>query len=625
MSGKSPKSKMLLIEGRSLPLNFILCLATCVFAMLFASSFVSEHWTTTSVVYLSALLLSCIVLLLLRGFYLCSYFARIGIAVWFLIIGIYQLNDPLGFSAYLQELTASDAFSSFIQTLPAIIGKYLNGCIFLFSRIGMFFSIVMVLLGFSLAFKWFYKVSAVLTFVILLFSFGLSLFHLAQDASQPNSTVEHLQSDEPTSISANTTNNSSLSDVLIDSLLVDSLPSENISVENIITDHDAVEPCNTTNSDHFFAPLISSKLALTLLSLLLFWAVVILITQFKVFDNSSRENTMFGVLIWCLASLFALFTGWYWLISLCALLIYLTLNLKRFGLTMFKNAIAPTIFSALLLFFYGLYNKSYEPLSDMSCYAVGANLNRISKLEASQAQEYFVYYNTNNGAEHVVGLSDHQIILEASDTHFVFSRILSLPKNTGFTFDPVLDLTAQSSTELSDFHFDDFFQNHKVQLFEIQYKNNDSVFYFGLNHLPERYKKDTNVVIQKINDFDVLLNELHMGKPLLEAEKIFMLAAKDYSAITKDEWAKINGIADLLAKDTISAVALGYMSNDGWREHFESHKGNWLYLKLPENEMRQICRSNASLLVIQKGRITAKYPLRALPKYETISSKLTSK
>lgn len=625
MIGKSQKSKMLLIEGRSLPLNFILCILSISFAMLFTRSYISEYWTTTSILYLLAFLLSCSVLLILRGFYLYNYFARIGIAVWFLIIGIYQLNDPLGFSTYLQELMTSDAFSSFVQTLPTILGKFLIGFISLFSRFGMFFSIVLVLLGFSLAFKWFYKVSALLTFVIMVFSFGLGLFHLAQDANQPKRTVEHLQSDETTSIRANTTNNSSLSDALIDSLWVDSLPSENTSIENVITVNAALKPCNTTNSDHFFAPLIPSKLASVFFSILLFWSIIILFTQFNIFDNSSQENIMFGLLLWCLASLFGLLTGWYWLISLSALLIYLTLNLKRFGLTIFKNAMAPTFLSALLLFFYGWYNKTFEPLSDMSCYAVGVNLNRISKLKASQAQEYFVYYNTIDGSEHVVGLSDHQIILEASDTHFVFSRILSLPKNTGYTFDPVLDLTAQSSAELSNFHFDDFFENYKVQLFEIQYKNNDSVFYFGLNHLPDRYKKDINVVIQKINDFDLLLNQLHMGQPLLEAEIVFMLAAKDFSAITKAEWTKINGIADLLAKDTISAVALGYSTFESWMEHSESHKGNWLYLKLPENEMQQICRSNASLLVIQKGWITAKYPIRALPKYETIISKLTSK
>jgi hypothetical protein len=92
--------------------------------------------------------------------------------------------------------------------------------------------------------------------------------------------------------------------------------------------------------------------------------------------------------------------------------------------------------------------------------------------------------------------------------------------------------------------------------------------------------------------------------------------------ISSEDWINIRELSQKIKEQEYDIAALGYQRLALWHEKSELDFNSLLYLNLERTELNQICRSNVCLMVLRKGIVEAKYPLRGLPKYETISSKL---
>jgi hypothetical protein len=538
-----------------------------------------------------------------------------AIGAWLLIAGLYKLNDPVGFSIYLQEVFLSENMALFWSSYPSwIAGFYFN-----FAKMAMglslFYAVIEVLIGLSLLFKWVYKWAVFLSTLVIVFTFLTTLFYINQDAQeiriQAATEIAQVITEE-----LEFTEDNSSSGALEDSTILIPFSSEIADNEPFCC------PCTDAYSSRFFTPQLTGKVAFSILGTLLFLVVILLLTILGNYKNSSRENTIFAAVTWCIALVFAIYTPWYWLIFVSFLLMYLSLNLKRSRITLLKTEWFALIFAALLLFLFGTYNSSFEPLSDMSCYAEGMDLNKSTSIDAYPSQERFIYYNTENGAEVLCTIEQHQQISVAVDTNYIFARILDITLPSGKSFDPILRIKEHAHLDLSKFHFEDLLVQHKTSMMQFQNASSDLLQFFAANNVPELYKKDTNWVSQKVMVFDPLKTELYLGKALLESELVFIWSIKEASALKEIEWQNMNEMSNLLLADSIQSVVIGSVSSNEWFKREGAVVRELMYLELAEEELNKMGRTYGTLIILKNGVIYNKYPLRALPKYETIVSKL---
>ncbi len=372
-----------------------------------------------------------------------------------------------------------------------------------------------------------------------------------------------------------------------------------------------------------------SSAAISLIWLLTFMAFILLITQFVMLPNSPGENSGIAILAWIAVLVHGILTSWFWIVFLSALTIYLALNFKRFGNLFSQNALLPLLMIGLMLFGLAKYVTAYEPLSDFRAYALGNDLKpgNIEK-PRTDAEKIFVYKNKEMNREVYLNEEQHTTSMIWEDTNYMFIRMhdfnpsdfSGLKNNQGFQ--PMLDIKNLEGKERINAFIEPLYQAYFEDMVEVRNKKTREVFTFRKNEFPKQYERDTNFVITKFSGVPNDVQFINMAEPILESDMIFIWITKDLNLLEQEDWNKIRDLNKQLSEQDYQFVALGEVSAYSFesRSGYASHE--LAYFNLSHHELMKICRSNTCLMVLKKGVVSAKYPLRGLPKLETILSKI---
>lgn len=625
MKTNAVKSKRNLVEGRSFLLNMLLIISH-VFLLFFVFETLlnADAYTLTSkILAIIGLALTTAGLVILKGFYMYSYFARFALALLLIIAGFGKLNDPVGFAeiirVYLQDgalnVWLAELMSCEWWSLEYYLGKAQSWAITL--------AIAEILLGLMLLFHMLYKLAVWLVFPLLLVVGLVSWFNFRCDS---NSTFDRQIVLEK--------NDSRANEFLALSLLDPSLTLIDQNTKSFTFNQTFPQICSSdcgclgVDQVTFFGIHNTPKFALTLLLVGLVFSLILFLTQFQMLPNSIAENTAFGVFAWLFILAHGILTAWFWLVFLSAIVIYLTLNLKRFGIGFLQNAFGSlTVIAALLL---GMiyYVISYEPLTDFRPYTIGADLRvYLDDSNEQTLEKIYVYRDKRLQKEIFLREDNHATSMIWEDTNFVFLRMHDFNILSGFGahlegFNPLLDVHYLSKHQSVHPYFQAAYEANFEDLVEVRNKNNASVSILRKSEFSSEIERDTNLVFRKFSGVPADVDFVSMQDLIITTDLCYVWIVKKSELLSHEDFQKINELNEELSKNEISFVVLGADNAQKWESITKQRPQDVPFLNLKRSELMKICRSNVCLMVLKKGIVAAKYPLSGLPKYETIASKI---
>ena len=380
-------------------------------------------------------------------------------------------------------------------------------------------------------------------------------------------------------------------------------------------------------SDHgFFGFELTKELSFSRNLILLFFTLILFVTQFWMLPNASFESTLFGIFAWIALLVHGILSGWFWLVVLSGVVLYLATNVRRFGVKILKTSLGSLAFVSVLLGGMLYYVISFEPLSDFRAYAIGSSLS-IQPPNEQKSEIIYVYQHkfTNK----LVFLSEETYNNSSilADSNFVFVRakehkINPFENPSASKFSPVLANADILKYDIEHPFVELLLSAYSEELFRVFNKKTGRSDVLNARDFGQELYKDTNFVIEKFIGIHEDNAQFDFSKSLLASDLIFIWVVKDMRKISSEEWINIRELSQKIKEQEYDIVALGYQRLALWHEKSELDLNSLLYLNLERTELNQICRSNVCLMVLRKGIVEAKYPLRGLPKYETISSKL---
>lgn len=625
MKSAALKSKKNLVEGRSYPLNILLVLCHAVLTYLTIASFIQFEDTSPfiKVLYSSLLLLASVGLIILKGFYMYSYLARFALGLVFLIAGFSKLNDPVGFSETLKNYFEDGSLNVFLGDLIGnesfTLSNYTSNAL----KIAVFLAISEILLAVMILFHQLYKPAVMLSFLFLATFSIVTWSNFSCDNSKIYNRTFTIELDDHNA------------DILLASSLTDQTLNliEEKSDSYVFSQQQAqvcLGACTCLSSDEpsFFGLKYNKSIAFSGTLTLFIFALILMITQFRMLPNSPVENVSFALLIWVFVLAYGIMNSWFWIVFLTAIILYLALNIKHFGLKMLQNSFASLFILALLLFGLASYVVSYEPLSDFRNYAIGSNLNNVvGELVANEKVKIYVYSDVNSGKERFLSEEQHATSMIWEDSNYIFVRIYELDVvsalgNNQQIFSPVLSLKDLMEPESLHPLLQPLYEVYFEDLVEVRNKKTQEVSIFKKDELTKEYEKDTNFIVRKFSGVATDIESISARDLLLDLDIIFIWSIKNPEIISKSDWDKMNGLIDQINKEKLDMCVISAAQPIDWTRASNYQLSELAFLNSEMTELLEMCRSNVCLLVLKKGVVAAKYPLSGLPKYETIINKI---
>lgn len=626
MKSAALKSKKNLVEGRSFLLNLLLIAIHISSFFLSVNAFFSTSSNLTQKLIFTALLAgSSVGLIILKGFYMYSYLARYLLGLILLVAGLGILNDPVGFAEILKNYFIDGSLNIGLAKLlgweQLSLESYASNAL----RIAKWLGISQVLLAIMLLFYQFYKLAVWLSFGLV--TVLATVAYLNYDCDSQTTFKKEITIDKSDTVEYQAFLTKSAADSNV-KLLEDNA---NTAKFSMVQNRSCLSEFGYLGAEqHRIIGFNFNALnAFNTGVVLLFLSIILMITQFAMLPNSAQENTAFGILIWLGIVVHGILSTWFWIVFLAALILYLALNFKRFGVIFRKSNFLGLIILGGLLYGLAYYVSSYEPLSDFRSYAVGQNLNnKQHENQTNESEKIFVYRNKRTNKEVYLNDEKHNASIIWEDTNFVFIRMhdfdmsLFASDDTKTGFQPQLNVKhLEGKDDLNPF-VQPIYEAYFEDLIEVRNKKTREVTSYRKADYPTHLDKDTNFVVNKYSGVPSDLNYINMSEPILDADRIFIWIVKDPSTLTSDNWATLLALNEEFSKEEYPVIALGEQNVAYWEKYSKLESHQLAYFNLPRTELMKICRSNVCLLVLNKGVVSAKYPLRGMPKYETILSKI---
>lgn len=617
------KSKKLLFEGRSTVLN-VLFIAIHVFGIgIFLNETVIETNPKTAFTVLGGAMfvISTVMLIILKGYYMYSYFARLALGVVLFISGFAKLNDPIGFTEVLEQYFHDGALSLKMGELFGWQNYSLENYIPWTLKTAISLAIGEILLALMLIYHMLYKLAVFLVFgLIMVFTF-VSFYSSNCDETK---TFVHEFSINSNDANAKALKTQSETDTLLtfvqekNGVLYFSEVSQHLCVQNC--------GCMGESDSEFFGLRLTPDVSFARNVMLLIFTLIMFITQFRMLPNAAFENTLYGVTTWIALLIQGVLSGWLWLVVLSGILLYLTTNVRRFGLNILKTSVGSLLFITVLLSGVLYYVISFEPLTDFRPYAVGSSLVDFGN-DAENKQLVYVYQH--KFTDEIVLLNeekrkDSPII---ADSNYVFVRVSDhktnpFPGQKNFSFNPKIAVSEIQKHEIQHNLLKPLLEEHLQELYRVENRQNVIVDLFYADEFNPDLLKDTNFIVNKFVGIHGDYSEFDLSAEILGSDLVFVWVVKDIRKISDHEWGQMKAIVAQCDELEYTMLVLGYQRGLFWYEKSGIDHNTLLYLNMEKHELNKICRSNLCLMVLKNGVVEAKYPIRGLPKFETISSKL---
>ncbi|MFN6015334.1 MAG: hypothetical protein ACK47F_11645 [Flavobacteriales bacterium] len=504
----------------------------------------------------------------------------------FIVSGLVKANDPIGFSYKLEEYFEDGALAYRIKELFGAPGFSLEFLIDSALTLSVFICIAEIVLGVLIIIGGKIRLTSWLTVLMLLF-FTFLTWHTADCA--PSSKFVDRDTYSVTDPLAQMKIDAAKSDKTIK---IVSRTNAQVIVEEM-KQPQCVSDCgcfgdamkgsvgrSLTPSESMWKDLV-----------LLYFSLWLFAAQWIIRPNSSGQNIKFLVFSIVMVSALSWIFDWYFMIVFACLSIVGALWILRAGGYFLGNHYGSALIVAVFSGIFIGYVLLYEPLKDYRPYAVGKNL----------------IYQMNDGKE---GKYENTFVL----------KNLRTGKTESYSEEQYM-----SKEKLWDEKRYKFLKNDQEEIIPTKLPTITEQFnpFRDVRDLsfPEN---DLQAVREMLLD-DPDLEEVSIRDYLVNADQIVVLTSKN---LLKGDWSNIERYKTIYRGCRKEGIPFVMITNADKGQIWYFRKKNGFNVPVflnDETELKAISRSNPSLMVIEKGVVTAKYPNRSTPTFDALKKNVLRK
>lgn len=577
------------VQGRSFVFNALFVtlnlLGLTMLVMGYHKNF-ENHFLLFSFIGYVLMALSIAGLFIFEGRLMMANVSRALMGGLFIVSGLVKANDPIGFSYKLEEYFEDGALAYRIKELFGAPGFSLEFLIDSALTLSVFICIAEIVLGVLIIIGGKIRLTSWLTVLMLLF-FTFLTWHTAD--CDPSSKFVDRDTYSVTDPLAQMKIDAAKSDKTIKII---SRTNEQVIVEEM-KQPQCVSDCgcfgdamkgsvgrSLTPSESMWKDLV-----------LLYFSLWLFAAQWIIRPNSSGQNIKFLVFSIIMVSALSWIFDWYFMIVFACLSIVGALWILRAGGYFLGNHYGSALIVAVFSGIFIGYVLLYEPLKDYRPYAVGKNL----------------IYQMNDGKE---GKYENTFVL----------KNLRTGKTESYSEEQYM-----SKEKLWDEKRYKFLKNDQEEIIPTKLPTITEQFnpFRDVRDLsfPEN---DLQAVREMLLD-DPDLEEVSIRDYLVNADQIVVLTSKN---LLKGDWSNIERYKTIYRGCRKEGIPFVMITNADKGQIWYFRKKNGFNVPVflnDETELKAISRSNPSLMVIEKGVVTAKYPHRSTPTFDALKKNVLRK
>jgi uncharacterized membrane protein YphA (DoxX/SURF4 family) len=577
------------VQGRSFVFNALFVtlnlLGLTMLVMGYHKNF-ENHFLLFSFIGYVLMALSIAGLFIFEGRLMMANVSRALMGGLFIVSGLVKANDPIGFSYKLEEYFEDGALAYRIKELFGAPGFSLEFLIDSALTLSVFICIAEIVLGVLIIIGGKIRLTSWLTVLMLLF-FTFLTWHTAD--CDPSSKFVDRDTYSVTDPLAQMKIDAAKSDKTIK---IVSRTNAQVIVEEM-KQPQCVSDCgcfgdamkgsvgrSLTPSESMWKDLV-----------LLYFSLWLFAAQWIIRPNSSGQNIKFLVFSIVMVSALSWIFDWYFMIVFACLSIVGALWILRAGGYFLGNHYGSALIVAVFSGIFIGYVLLYEPLKDYRPYAVGKNL----------------IYQMNDGKE---GKYENTFVL----------KNLRTGKTESYSEEQYM-----SKEKLWDEKHYKFLKNDQEEIIPTKLPTITEQFnpFRDVRDLsfPEN---DLQAVREMLLD-DPDLEEVSIRDYLVNADQIVVLTSKN---LLKGDWSNIERYKTIYRGCRKEGIPFVMITNADKGQIWYFRKKNGFNVPVflnDETELKAISRSNPSLMVIEKGVVTAKYPHRSTPTFDALKKNLLRK
>lgn len=622
------------IQGRSLVFNIIFVIVNLAGLTLLTLGYhesFEEQSTLFKMLGLIFMMGTIAGMIIFKGRLLMASVSRVLVGSLFIVSGLVKANDPIGFAYKLEEYFEDGALAFRIKELfgaPEFSLEFFMDYALPLSVIICIVEIilgVLVILGGKIKLVTYSMMGMMIFFTFLTWhtsNCDATVKFLDRDTYEMTDPVAQMKIDEAIAHEGEADYGLKIVSQNETTLVVDEMKQPQC-VDDCGCFGDAMKGSvgrSLTPAESFWKDLI--------LVYLIIW---IFAAQWIIKPNTRKENFVFIATSMAMILFFSWIFGWYFPLFFGALSILGSLWVLRSGGRIFGNYYGIALFITIICSVTVAYVLMYLPLKDYRAYSVGSNLEeKMNDGIDGVYESMLVYKNKTTGEEKEYSSTAPEYtaskIWEDKDWEYVsmIQKAIIPTKIPSITdqFNPFINVEDLSAYELTLASVKSSVENAKMQglkVLSIEYNSTMDVPMEEYNVTD--YPIESYSIVDTIEIVDPSFTEISIRDMIIKTDKIVLVSSKN---LMEGDWrhiSRLKGIFEECKKKNVPFVIMCNANRDQINAFRDENKFFAPIFVNDETELKAISRSNASLIVIEKGVVMAKYPFRSTPTKDQFARK----
>lgn len=571
---------------------------------------------------------STILLFIFKGRLMMSSVSRVFVGGLFIVSGLVKANDPIGFSYKLEEYFEDGALAYRIKELFGSPGFSLEFLIDSALFLSVLICIAEIVLGVLMIIGGKIKLVSYLV-VLMMFFFTFLTWHTANC----DGTKKFLDRD-----TYDMTDSSMAG--LAEMKLEEAKTNKEIKIisqssKEVVIDEMKLPQC--VDDCGCFGDAMKGSIGRSLSPheslwkdiVLLYLSLWIFISQWIIQPNNRKENFVFTLTSVTIVTFFSWIFSWYFPILFAFIAVISALWIKKSGGKLLGNYFGSTLIVSLLSAIFVFFVLRYEPMRDYRPYALGSNL--IEKMNDGKEGKYLSmlrYKNSKTGEEKLFDSASKEYtnskIWEDKDWKYVDmvqqtiipTRIPSITDQ----FNPFRQIEDLTEAELTMEAVKMVLADNMVSIVKVKNLSANEIYEVPLEEFTlEEYTPEYYQILDTVQTINSEISEVSIRDYIIKADKIVMITAKN---INEANWEQIDRYKSIFENCKKNKIPFVIVCN-GTKEQIDAFRKKYNFnapmFVNDETELKAIARSNPSLMVIQKGIVTGKFPHRSTPTFDWLS------
>lgn len=615
------------VAGHSLVVNAFLIglnlLGVALVTMGFHDSQIDSKWLLAGIGFL-LIGLTTVGVLIFKGPIMMSFVSRVLVGSLFIVSGLIKANDPYGFSLKLEEYFEDGALAFRIKEWFSIPDFSLEFLIPYALLLSVIICIVEIVLGVLVLIGGKIKLTSWLLLLMIAF-FTFLTWHTA--TCDPNKKF----------IDRDTyAINSSMAQIKLEESKTD----KNIKIVSkkdgqVVVDEKKSTQC--VSDCGCFGDAMKGSVGRSLTPKESLWKDLVLFyfigwifaMQWRTKPNTMQQNKMVVpvslILILALSYVF----GWYFPVAFALVSILGALWVKQSGGVLLGNFFGATLIVTFLCAMMTAYVLMYEPLKDYRPYAVGNDLKeKMHDGIMGEFQSAFKMKDLKTGKEVILSEKEYmdpvKKMWEDPNLKFISMESIEtkkgkLPSIDSSQFSPTIEIANLSKAEKELPYIDSILTSNTVdgvllvdrstnKKLEVLKEEYDTSFY-----TPAKYE-----FVREIGMISPELTEISVRNLIVNSKKAIVIYSKNLGEANWSNMDKLKQIYAKAKKDNIPFLLVTSSPQNEINHFRKKYHFDVPTFIMDFVEIKVVCRSNPSLMVVMDGVIKGKYPHRSTPTFDWI-------